>query len=572
MRSRRTISLLAAFGLVAAIVPASTAAVAVSQVVQVTFISTLCPSYTVVPANATPSAFDQTGGHFAELDTSYQKFLTNPATDIPGICTKAGGWQFQLWSNPGVSVKVGSPLTTLSSGAGLGTLTVTLDATELALAKTTGAPTGLWITQITKPSVAGFGALRCYNDIHNGDDRENIQGIGTASLHIYCISYSALPPTTYHALDPARLLDTRTGKGGIAGPVPANTAKTFHVTGGVVPANATAVTGNLTVTNQTAKGFLFIGPVPTNAPGSSTLNFPVGDNRANAVTVGLGAGGTLSFTYAAHAGNKTDVVFDVTGYFTPGVTGDTYHPLDPARLLDTRTGKGGITGPVPSHSAKTFTVIGGVVPSTATAVTGNLTVTNQTSKGFLFIGPVASNSPGSSTLNFPVHDNRANAVTVGLGLGGTLSFTFAGTAGANTDVIFDVTGYFTHDLTGTFYVPLSPARLLDTRISTGGVTGPVPSHTARTFAVINHGRVSSLAKAVTGNLTVTNQTTKGFLFIGPVASNSPTSSTLNFPVHDNRANAVTVGLGAGGTLSFTYVAPAGARTDAIFDVTGYFTP
>ena len=58
-----------------------------------------------------------------------------------------------------------------------------------------------------------------------------------------------------------------------------------------MPLNATAVTGNLTVTAQTSNGYLFIGPVATNNPTSSTLNFPVGDDRANGVTVALGAGG-----------------------------------------------------------------------------------------------------------------------------------------------------------------------------------------------------------------------------------------------------------------------------------------
>jgi hypothetical protein len=55
-----------------------------------------------------------------------------------------------------------------------------------------------------------------------------------------------------------------------------------------------------------------------NWPSTSTLNFPVADNRANAVTVTLGAGGRLSATYAASdLRATTHVVFDVAGYFTP---------------------------------------------------------------------------------------------------------------------------------------------------------------------------------------------------------------------------------------------------------------
>jgi hypothetical protein len=44
-------------------------------------------------------------------------------------------------------------------------------------------------------------------------------------------------------------------------------------------------------------------------------------------------------------------------------------------------------------------------------------------------------------------------------------------------------------------------------------------------------------------------------------------------VGDDRANAVTVALGAGGTLSITFVAPSnGPSAHAIFDMTGYFVP
>ena len=84
-----------------------------------------------------------------------------------------------------------------------------------------------------------------------------------------------------------------------------------------MPAGATAVTGNLTVTGQTSNGYLFLGPAAMNDPTSSTLNFPVGDDRANGVTVALG-GGNLSVTFVAPApGPTTQVIFDVTGYFTP---------------------------------------------------------------------------------------------------------------------------------------------------------------------------------------------------------------------------------------------------------------
>ena len=382
-------------------------------------------------------------------------------------------------------------------------------------------------------------------------------------------------PTTYHALTPARILDTRNAMGS-SGPLSSHVARTFAVTGqGGVPANATAVSGNLTVTAQTSAGYVYVGPAPANYPTSSTLNFPAGDDRANNVSVALGTGGTLSVTYVAPSSGATaHVIFDVTGYFTPDTSGSTYHAVSPARLLDTRAGTGGLSGPFTNHAARTFAVTGqGGVPSNATAVTGNLTVTGQTSNGYLFIGPTAADNPTSSTLNFPAGDDRANNVSVALGSGGTLSVTFVGSnSSQSAQAIFDVTGYFTPDTSGADYVPLTPARILDTRSGTG-LSGFFSSDSARTLGVAGDGVVPSGATAITGNLTVTSQTSNGYLYIGPVATNNPGSSTLNFPAGDDRANGIYVALGAGGTLSITYVAPsAGPTTQVILDVTGYFAP
>ena len=125
------------------------------------------------------------------------------------------------------------------------------------------------------------------------------------------------PATTFVPLAPTRILDTRVGNG-LAGPFTANTPRTFQVSGrGGVPATAVAVTGNLTVTNPTQAGHVYLGPTPTASPTSSTVNVPLGDTRANGVTVALSSTGTLSATYGPSSGATTDLVFDVTGYFVP---------------------------------------------------------------------------------------------------------------------------------------------------------------------------------------------------------------------------------------------------------------
>ena len=54
-----------------------------------------------------------------------------------------------------------------------------------------------------------------------------------------------------------------------------------------------------------------------NTPATSTLNFPIGDVRANGVTGPLTAGGSVGLVYKASAGKTTHLILDITGYFAP---------------------------------------------------------------------------------------------------------------------------------------------------------------------------------------------------------------------------------------------------------------
>jgi hypothetical protein len=220
-----------------------------------------------------------------------------------------------------------------------------------------------------------------------------------------------------------------------------------------VPANAVAVTGNLTAVNEGSRGYLSLTPArPSGIPSTSTINFPVRDIRANAVTVRLGTGGVLWVTFTGTAGTHADVVFDVTGYFVPDATGATYVPVTPNRLVDSRVGASqkGLFGSLLSGRPALFAATGQSpdpalnIPGDAVGITGNLTAVNESSRGYFSLTPAApAGIPSTSTLNFPVGDIRANAVSVPLGQSGTLWLTFTGTSGARADAVFDVTGYYT---------------------------------------------------------------------------------------------------------------------------------
>lgn len=381
--------------------------------------------------------------------------------------------------------------------------------------------------------------------------------------------------STYYPITPVRVLDTRSGKG-LSGPFTAGAPRTWQVGGtSGIPANAVAVTGNVTVTGQTAAGYVAVTPTPVNPPPSSTINFPTGDNRANNLIVALSSTGSLSAVYRAGGGQKTQLIFDVTGYFLANDGGATFKTVTPARVLDTRSNVG-LAGKFVNGTARQLQVTGtGGVPTGATAITGNLTVTQQSAGGFLSLSPaMPPTNPTTSNLNFPVSDNRANGLFAPLDGSGALWIVYkSGVAGATTHVLLDVTGYFVPDLTGLRFVPLNPARVMDTRSGTvlSQLHNPFVAGTPRVLPVDGHWGVPVSTTAISGNLTVTGQTGSGFVSMSPdVPPPVPATSSVNFPLGDNRANGVVAPLNGSGDTYLVYIGATGKHTDLILDLSGYF--
>ncbi len=390
----------------------------------------------------------------------------------------------------------------------------------------------------------------------------------------------AYPASTFHPLAPTRVLDTRVANG-LSGAFGSKIPRLLQVTGrGNVPAGAVAVTGILTVTNATVTGYISVGPTPTSSPGSSTLNFPAGDNRANNVAVALDLTGRLALVYmpaSSSVSPSTDVVFDVTGYFTADDTGARFNTLTPARVLDTRFGTGSAKARLASNVAVSMKIWdAGGVPKNAVAVTGNLTVVGPTSAGWALAGPSLPADPStanSSMVNAIPNDIRADGVTVALSGTGYLSFVWVGAKTSTTDLVFDVTGYYMSGLGGYRFVPVEPTRVADTRFALP-VAGPVLRQTPVPVPVWNRGHIPGTALGIAGNLTVVSQSGLGYLTAAPIVTTAPTpTSTLNFPFGDIRANGFYCGLAPDGTVGVAYYqTAAGASTQFVLDVTGYFTP
>ncbi|GAC1326255.1 MAG: hypothetical protein NVSMB13_10840 [Mycobacteriales bacterium] len=173
---------------------------------------------------------------------------------------------------------------------------------------------------------------------------------------------------TYHPLNPVRLLDTRVGTGVTAGKLGPDQSLRLQIAGaagGALPTSGlSAVTLNVTAVQASAASYLSVYPTGyAGGPGTSNLNLVAGQTLPNLVVSKVADDGTV--TIYNHAG-YVDVVVDVEGYYSADPAATTYHPLNPARVLDTRDGTGGTAarlGPGQSVQLQIAGAAGGALPA-----------------------------------------------------------------------------------------------------------------------------------------------------------------------------------------------------------------
>jgi hypothetical protein len=121
--------------------------------------------------------------------------------------------------------------------------------------------------------------------------------------------------------------------------------------------------------------------------------------------------------------------------------------------------------------------------------------------------------------------------------------------------------------TGT-YQPITPFRLLDTRIGTGATEGAVGPKGIVQLQVTGVGGVpQSDVSAVVLNVTETGATASSFVTVYPTGATKPSASSLNFTAGTTLANSVTVQLGTDGQVDLYNNS---GDTQLIADVTGFF--
>ena len=136
----------------------------------------------------------------------------------------------------------------------------------------------------------------------------------------------------------------------------------------------------------------------------------------------------------------------ICGVMTPAAHAQTalnFFALTPCRVVDTRNPAGVNGGPaLGSAGQRDFAMRGNCgIPTTAKAVTLNVTITQATAISFLTLWPSGLTRPVVATINFTASDPAlGNGATVGLSANAQDLSVY--NSGGSVHVIIDVTGYY----------------------------------------------------------------------------------------------------------------------------------
>jgi hypothetical protein len=198
----------------------------------------------------------------------------------------------------------------------------------------------------------------------------------------------------------------------------------------------------------------------------------------------------------------------------------------------------------------------------------NMTVVPHGTLGFLTVFPCGQSQPLASTLNSIDGRVKAAAAIVPAGAGGAVCNFVTN----DTDLVIDINGYFVPaaDPTALAFFPLTPCRLVDTRLANGPLGGPsLAANTPRTLPLLTSPcNVPLAAQAYALNFTSVPKGPLGFLTVWPAGQAQPLVSTLNAPTGTVTANAAIVPAGTSGDISVF----ATNDSDLVIDVNGYFGP
>ena len=369
----------------------------------------------------------------------------------------------------------------------------------------------------------------------------------------------------YTPVATCRVVDTRNANGQFGGPpISGGTFRTFPLAlGGChLPLGTTAYSLNVTVVPHTSNlHFLTVWPSGQPQPEVSTLNSVDGRTKANAAIVPSGDSGAAVNVYAS---DTTDVILDVSGYFTP-VNGSNlaFFPLVPCRVVDTRGPIGPLGGPfLAAGHERDFAIQMATscgIPPGAKHYSLNITAVPHGRLGYLTVWQAGLTQPLASTLNAPTGAVTANAAIVAAGSGGAIAVYPSN----DTDLIVDINGYFgAAGQNGLSLYTVTPCRVLDTRNGGGAFTGQIAINVVGSPCA-----PSASAQAYVMNATVVPQGQLGYLTLWADGAEQPVVSTLNAYDGLTASNMAIVPTTNGSIDAF-----AQGTTNLIVDLFSYFAP
>ncbi len=357
---------------------------------------------------------------------------------------------------------------------------------------------------------------------------------------------------SFEAVSPRRFVDTRNGAGGVDRPVGDGCTLRLDIAAAAVPAEAAAVA--LSVTALGSKpGFLTVFPCAAGRPDTSNINTRAGGFPTPNLVVAIPDSARQVCIYSLFA---ADIIVDLTGWWT--ADGDQHlTTIAPVRAVDSRDDPG--REPLPAETTRAIP-LSSFIPSNATAVLGNLTVTEPQADGFMTVFPCGSPVPLASNLNFRANESRAVAVAVGLGAGAQLCVESSTTA----HVVFDVSGYYSPapqfgPVAGL--QPLTGRRLADSRSGEGGWSGKFPAAGTRRLRPTAGLANDTQSTAVVLNVIVTEAEGDGFVTLYPCGGDVPNSSAVNYSSAGESTNMVVVDLSPSGEICVFALTPAHVVVD-----------
>lgn len=363
---------------------------------------------------------------------------------------------------------------------------------------------------------------------------------------------------SFEAVTPRRIVDTRDGTGGRTAPIGAGCTLRLDLTAASVPANAAAVA--LSVTALGSKpGFLTAFPCTKGQPATSNVNTRPGGFPTPNLVVAIPDEQRAVCLYSLF---EAHVVIDLTGWWTANGN-QRITTITPVRADDSRDDPGRL--PLAARATRAIP-LSGFIPANATAVVGNLTITEPQADGYITAFPCDKPLPLASNLNFRAGESRAVAIVVALDSTARLCVQ----ASTVAHVVFDISGYYAP---APQFGPapglqaVSGRRLADSRSGAGGWSGKFPARTIRRLSPTSALANDVQATAVVINVIATQADADGFLAVFPCDKPLPGSSALNYSPGGESTNMVTVDLSRTGEICVYAL----ASTHVVVDLFGVVT-